>query len=169
MAKKLKIIYYKQKKDFTCGPACLQMVFNFFGKKRKQQYISKLANTTHKSGTRNIDMINAVRKEGFYYHVYENGTLDQIRYFVDCGLPVIIEYVEPSGNEVHFSVVIGYNSRNIIMNDPWNGKDFALSIKKFGSRWYDTHKNHTCTCWLMAVSDKKINLGKKYPLLKKHN
>ncbi len=169
MAKKLKIRYYKQKKDFTCGPACLQMVFNFFGKKLKQQYISKLANTTHKNGTRNKEMVSVAKKEGFYCYVRENGKLNQLKYFINRGLPVIIEYIEPSNNDIHFSVVTGYSDGNIIMNDPWNGKDFIFDSRKFSRRWHATNKNYTFTCWFMVISDKKINLGKKYPMLKGYN
>ena len=35
----IKLPYFHQKKDYTCGPASLRMVFNFFGLKTNEEEV----------------------------------------------------------------------------------------------------------------------------------
>ncbi len=157
----LKIKYYPQDNSYTCGPICLKMVFEYFDKKISKEIISKLTKNT-KSGTSHNNMIKVSRKQGFYCYVHNDSSLNQLEHFIDLNLPVIVNFTEPDGNEGHYAVVIGHNNRNIIMHDPWNGKNFKLNEKDFEKRWYDYHKHHKYTRWLLVLSKDKFNLGKQY-------
>ncbi len=153
--------FFRQHKDYTCGPASLKMAFDFFGIHKKETTLSKEANT-HKNGTAHKDLVRTARRNGFYCHVHENSCINEIRYFIERDLPVIINYREPSSEEGHYSVVVGHNKHKIILDDPWNGKRFTLNVNKFLKRW--DKKYHK---WIVVLSKKKINMGQTYPPIKK--
>ena len=157
----LKFKFFKQDNEYSCGPTCLEMVFSYFGRRISKEKLEKLAKTT-KSGTSHVNMIKVAIKEGFYCYIHNNSSINQIKHFIDIKLPVIINYIEPSSNDGHYAVIVGYNKNSIILDDPWNGKNFKISIKEFNKRWYDYHKKHKYSRWILVVSKKKFNLGKQY-------
>lgn len=160
--KKLHVPFYPQKNSFTCGPASLQMVFAFAGRIKNQNRIKKEARTNPIFGTTHQNIIKTAQKEGFYCYVNEDSTLHEVRHFIDQGFPIIVNYVEPTDNEGHFAVISGYTKRSIILNDPWNGKNFQLSNIAFTSRWHDHLKKKRYNRWIMVLSKKEFNLGREY-------
>lgn len=166
---RLEIPYIKQKKDYTCGPASLGMVLSFLGHIKSQTKLTRAMKTSKGKGTQNWSMINYARKEGLFVYVNDESTLDELKYYLALGFPVIVNYIEPSEDETHFSVVLGYSrlTGSIIMNDPWNGKDFRLPEDEFLKRWHSSGYRHNK--WLMVVSKQSFQLGKQFaPLLKEH-
>lgn len=165
---KLTIPYYAQKKDYTCGPATLEMVFSFLGHVKSQGKLAKSLKVRKSKGTANWQMVNGARKEGFFVYVNDDATIAEIKFFLHQGLPVIANYIEPSENEAHFAVVIGYGAitGNLILNDPWNGANFRIREKDFVSRWYSDEKKHKR--WFMVVSRKPFLLGRQYAPLGIH-
>ncbi|MEK6873468.1 MAG: cysteine peptidase family C39 domain-containing protein [Nanoarchaeota archaeon] len=153
--------HFKQDNGYACGPACLEMVFRHFGKKISEAKLTKMAKTK-KSGTSHVNMIKVASKEGFYCYVHNHSSINQIKHFIDLNLPVIVNYIEPKSEEGHYAVVVGYKRNKIILDDPWNGKNFKLSVKEFKKRWYDYHKKHKYSRWILVISKNKFNLGKQY-------
>ncbi len=123
---KLNIPYHKQKNSYYCGPATLQMIFEYFKYNLSQQKIAKQASTDLKRRTKNRDMIRVAVKNGFYVYASDNSTLSKIRYFLEKGLPVIVDFIEPTDNETHFAVASDITPRHIVLEDPFNGKNFKL-------------------------------------------
>jgi len=162
---KLKVKFSKQYRDYTCGSVCLEMIFDYYGKKISREKIMKIAKTT-KRGTGHLNMINAVRTFGFYCYVHENSSVNQIKHFIGKKFPVLVNYIEPDTNEGHYAVVIGYDGWNIILNDPWNGKNFKISFKNFKKRWFDYHTNNKLSKWIMVISNNRFSVGKQYEPLK---
>lgn len=160
---KLNIPFYKQDKTYTCEPTALQMVFSLLGKFKSEVHLAQEAGTNKKDGTSHEGMINTALQEKFYCYVNEGSSLDEVKFFLNLGFPVIVDYTEPSGEEGHYAVVSGHQDGHIILNDPWNGKDFKLTDKDFVSRWYDHHqKGNRCERWIMVISRDGINIGKQY-------
>ena len=137
------------------------MVFKFFGKNLTEKELTKVAKTT-KNGTTHQNIINTTRKAGFYCLAHENSTLNELRAFIDKGLPAIVNYTEPDTNEGHYAVIIGYTKNKLIMNDPWNGKNFKIKNRDFLSRWHDRNKSDHYNHWFLIISKKKFDLGKQY-------
>lgn len=158
---KLKIPFYRQSNEFTCGPASLQMIFSFLGKFKKQDNLTRVLHTT-KTGTCHSSLIEEARGEDFFCYVNNNSTIHEIRHFINLGLPVVVNYNEPSTNDGHYAVVVGYDRNKIILNDPWNGKNFKMHENEFILRWHDCLNKHTCKKWIMVVSKKDFHLGKQY-------
>ena len=163
---KLKIPYYPQKNDSLCGPASLQMVLSFFGQETAQKELARIVGLSKKKlkkfGTSNDKMIEMARTAKFYCYVNEGSTIKEIKYFIHLGLPVIVNYTEPSENIGHFAVVIGYSqlTKKVIMNDPLNGKNFKLPESQFLRRWQADFEDHRH--WLMVLSKKPFKIGKQF-------
>ncbi len=175
---KLDIPYRHQVNEYMCGPATLQMVLAFFGDLRSQRKLRKLMKASPKEletkAADNNKMVRAIQRAGLYAYVNEYSNLHELKSFINQGYPVVVNYIEPSNEEGHFSVVKGYNVLlgNLILNDPWNGSDFVLSEKQFLARWHSKwwrvdqgYKGH----WLMAISKNPINVGRLFPPYKYAN
>lgn len=157
---KLQIPYHRQREIYTCGAATLQMVSGYFKKWHSQAELERLTGAQPERGTPNSEMIRAATDAGFFCYVNENSSLYEIKHFMQKGLPVVVNYIEPSRDEGHFAVVSGFNRRSIILNDPWNGQNFRLKQAEFVRRWHaeiDPYKR-----WLMVIAPRNFRLGKQY-------
>ncbi len=157
--KKLLITFYKQKNAYYCGPAALEMVFDYFGERQPQEKLAKEAKTNKKEGTSNSEMIKVAIKHGFHCYASDNSTFFKIKHFIELGLPVIVNYIEPVENEGHYAVVSMINRRNIVLCDPWNGRNFKLAWPEFLKRWHN--KKNTHKKWIMVISKKDLNISTK--------
>ena len=159
---KVKLSFYKQDTGYTCGPASLQMVLSFFHDHKSEADIARKAHTKKDAGTKHKWMINVAEKEGFYCYVNNNSSIEEIRDFIESGLPVIVHFTEPSGNDSHYSVITGFSKGKIIMNDPWNGRGFKIRKADFLSRWHGSVDKNNCKKWVMVISKEDFNIGKQY-------
>ncbi len=169
--KKIKIPYHKQEKTYYCGPAVLQMVFEYFGFIKTQNYFAGYLETNKKIGTEDVNMIKTALSHGFYCYVNNNSTFFEIENFIDRGLPVIVRFLVPEfgideeTNSIyeHFAIIKGYNRRKFIFNDPTyigGGKNYKISKNKFLKKWYSNQeKNHN---WILVISKEDLCLGKQY-------
>ncbi len=163
MNKIIKLPYFHQRTDHTCGPACLKMIFAFFGLKLSEKKIVELTKTNF-AGTNHAPIIKTARKEGFYCYVHDNSTINQIKHFIELDLPIIINYIEPSDNEGHYAIIVGYKKNSLVFDDPWNGRNFILPNKKFEKRWRDSKNKYKK--WILVLSKNKFSIGKQYNPLK---
>lgn len=156
----LSVPFYKQDTHYTCGPTSLQMVLEFFGVRHGEKDLAILAKTEHE-GTAHGDLIMAVTRLGFHCYVNSGSDLSEIKHFLKLGFPVIVNYMEPSDDDGHYSVAVGYDKKTIILHDPWNGPYFTLKQEEFARRWYDdgAHRSHH---WLMVVANRPFNIGRQY-------
>ncbi len=72
--KKLDVPYHKQDNEYYCGPAVLQMVFNYFGYFKSQNLLADGAGTNEEIGTTNQNMIKTAVSHGFYCYVNNDST-----------------------------------------------------------------------------------------------
>lgn len=150
----LKVPYFRQKNSWYCGPASLQMVFAYFGKRVTQTELAKSGETTKTRGTKTKMLPKIARWFGFWAFTKKYGTNTDLKKYLQKKLPPIIEYIEPSENESHHAVVIGFNEKNIILNDPWNGRGFRLPIREFIKRWQKRN------CWFMIVKRPRSSMDR---------
>lgn len=157
----IKVPYYKQRTNYTCGPASIKMVLKFFGIRKSESFLAKEGKTNSDVGTPPNELINLARNEGFYCYVQERSSIHIIRHFISQELPVVINYVEPSFNDGHYAVVVGYKKGEMILNDPTNGKNFHISNKELYKRWNGRPYNNSKK-WIMVISKKPVIRGKQY-------
>ncbi len=99
-----------------CGPASLKMVMDYYGVSIPEAEIARAAGATREKGTSIKGLIKAAHHFGFKTFSKENSSLNDLKYFVRRGIPVIVDwfYVD----EGHYSVVVDINKRNIVLMDP---------------------------------------------------
>jgi len=156
----VKVPYYKQQETYTCGPASMQMIFDYFRYYQSQNELAKQMGTNKERGTDNDRLVKTATSHGFFCYVNNNSSFDEIRHFLGRGLPSIVNFIEPINNEIHFAVVSGLTRRSIILNDPWNGKNFKMLRKDFLDRWHDSRNIHKE--WIMVVARDSSQLGRYY-------
>jgi len=147
--KKLEVPYHGQEQEHTCGPASLRMVFSYFDALYEEPHLARQVKTTQRQGTARREMVAAARHAGYWVYEQTNATLGALKWFINREIPAIVNYLEPSGNEGHYTVVTGYDAKGLFLHDPWNGQDFHLARRTFLSRWRG--KSEQKHRWLMVV------------------
>lgn len=148
----LPVPFYKQETDFSCGPAVLRMIFEYFGKNYSEQYLIASLAASANDGTRHGKLLDTVRRHGFYALVSEGASLGDARQFVeDKKIPVIVNFIDPQDKEGHYAVVVGMNNSHIFLNDPERGEKYSMDVRNFEAAWKNGFEDGER--WMMAVSD----------------
>lgn len=126
---------HKQKPSF-CGPSCLKMVFEYYGIRKTEKELGKIAGTTLSKGTRAEKLLRTAQRYGFDGYIKDGATFDDIRkYVLTKRVPVIVNWFYDT--EGHYSVVVGINQKNIYLQDPYVGKIKRMPLKPFRTVWFD--------------------------------
>ncbi len=136
--------FHYQSNIYYCGPAALEMVFDYYGEDTPQTEIADVARTHP-----NVTYIDELRRAAHFsnlstslgdempgnltgysarkigYAAFEQGglalTIDDLKALIDGGKPLIVlMWWTPSKVYGHYRVVVGYNKTHIITHDPWN-------------------------------------------------
>ncbi len=120
-----------------CGPASLKILLSYFGKTFSEEEIAKLGQATLEQGTEHEGMISTIKELNGFVFVKENGTIEELEYFVKKEkLPVIIGWF--SEDEDHYSVVVNVTDKNIILCDPQEKEPTRWLDRAIFSRiWFD--------------------------------
>lgn len=150
----LSLPHHKQKTLYDCGPACLQMIFEYFGNVKTQEALSARLNAGPDTWVSNEELEIVAQEVGFYTKSMTNATLEDLTICIDSGIPTIINYIDPDNHEGHFAVVVDYTSDYLVLNDPWYGKDFPLPFSYIVDNWRSFEGDRQQ--WLLAISKEKI-------------
>jgi hypothetical protein len=137
--------FHYQEKSYYCGPAALQMVFDFYGENISQLEIADVARTVgpplystytdelrraaHFSnistsmGSEMSESITGYNLRGLGYAAFEDYgmILDELKTLIDQNFPIILLMRWIPGEQYgHYRVAIGYNQTHIFLHDPWN-------------------------------------------------
>ncbi len=158
---KLDVPFFKQDTLYTCGPAVVQMILRYYGIVASEHTLREKMKTNSDVGTMHKYMIDEIRAAGLYCYVNNHSSVQEIAFFLKIGLPVIVHYMEPSENsQDHYAVVVGIEDHHIILNDPWHGKDFSLTLTDFEHRWHDGKGIYHN--WLLTASKEHFGVGRQY-------
>jgi outer membrane protein assembly factor BamB len=139
--------FHYQEKYYYCGPACLQMVFNYYGQNIPQPEIACVARTIGHPlyGTIDSDLRRAaqfsdistsigdqlphnitgysLRQLGYSAFEAQGMNLTTLESFLDQGKPLILCMWYSSAHYLgHFRVAVGYNQTCVFLQDPWNAQ-----------------------------------------------
>jgi ABC-type bacteriocin/lantibiotic exporter with double-glycine peptidase domain len=154
---KIELKYFPQHTEYSCGPACLKMIFHHLGLDYSEKKLIKLCHTIEKTGTSHEHLVNEVKKEGFVYLEHHKGTIKQLIAYVENGYLPLVNYIEPISKESHYAIVCGYDAKKeeFIFADPSNGYDFSLHYENFRKHWYNEW--HTSKGWFLIIGREQIN------------
>lgn len=141
----INVPFYYQDKDYYCGPACLQMVFNYYGENISQYEIAGAARTigdpvyatfiddlrraghfSNLSTSMGNELPNnitgyALRSLGYAAFESQSISLSTLESYLSQGKPLILLMWYSSYHiSTHFRVAVGYNQTHVFLHDPWN-------------------------------------------------
>ncbi len=124
----------RQRAEYTCGPASLQIALSYFGDGFSQQDLARFTNVTKEYGTLEKTLVWAARRLGYCVRCEDNATLGKIHKAINDCTPVIVLF--KSWTTVHYSVVVGYTKTHLILADPYK-RSVMRTIRKdlFINRW----------------------------------
>lgn len=118
-----------------CGPAALKMVLAYYGVRKSERELARLSGAVRTRGAEAPGLARAARRLGFKARIKDRATLGDIKKFVDKGIPVIVDWF--SGDDGHYSVVVGIRESTIYLQDPELGKVRKMDAKTFLRVWFD--------------------------------
>ena len=114
---------HKQQEDFGyCLPACIEMVFAYFGIRRSQSSLAQILGLIIPAGVP-CSRIKRLASSKIDV-IYQEGTLDDINNWLNKQIPVIVfllmsELPQWRGEELqHAVVVVGLDKQTIYLMDP---------------------------------------------------
>jgi len=136
----MKIPYYKQETNYTCGLASARMVLEALGIKRSEKQLARLLKTNTRVGTHFKYFTQLAERYHLDYIVGRNATIDDLekaldeRYLVIAGhyLPLPVEPDE------HYSVILSIDRDYVYTHDPWCGPNQKRS-RAFFRKWWEKH------------------------------
>ena len=147
----MKIPYYKQETEWTCGAASMRMVLESFGIKRSEKQLIKLLKTNKVVGTWEFELPKLAERYKLDYVVERNGTVDDLREFVKEGFVIIVCYYIIQEREAHYAVLINIDDENVYLNDPWFGANHILQREYFEKVWKSDPKREGDRRWFIGI------------------
>lgn len=117
------------------------MILQYYKKKTpSQESLIRTLSTDliGEKGTTHGAMLRHLRKSGFTARSKRHTSLKDISKALTNGDPTLVHYTEPSENDDHYALVIEVSATAVVLNDPWNGKNFTVPKSEFMRRWRDT-------------------------------
>jgi hypothetical protein len=171
----LQVPYHSQTTGYYCGPAALEMVFDYYGPDIPQAEIADAARTAP-DGTYTTDMVRAAhfsnlstsvgnempssiqgytaRKLGYAALEYSGMSMDQLKFSIALCYPIIVL------TTWHFRVAVGYSDTHITFQDSAYGRMYNMTYAAFDDDWdYSSHWALLVTPWkvrLTAPSEKSV-------------
>lgn len=146
----LRVPYFRQTKDYTCGPACVRMLMALHGKRFSEKHLTRSLKTNQDTGTRKKEIVRFAKRRGLACHVKTRATWRDVSRKIRRRMPVMVSYTEPSDNEGHYALVTGKRNHTVLLHDPWNGKHFQISLRAFKRRWLGFETSSAEWGWMMT-------------------
>ena len=149
----LKVKHFRQRPSY-CGPASLKILFSYYGIEAGEMKLGRLSGCTAKNGTDHLGMIKAAKTFGFKVTTKEKATFKDIDNWVNKKkTPVIVGWF--SDFDDHYSVVIGLDKKDIVLDDPEMEKPVRRITREFFRHvWFDfigKRNDQVCWYWMMGL------------------
>lgn len=149
------IPYYKQEKDWYCGPAVMQMFLASQKVLSSQDQLARELNTTQRRGTDNNQILNYLKNKQFEYSVQRGldpqTALEKLASAIKQKRSILITYWHLTDKIGHFALVKKLTRKTITLQDPDKGPSYTLALKTFLKNWHDSEGNPH---WFVAIKPK---------------
>lgn len=125
------------------------------GKNLTESELSQSSNTSLTHGTRRDALVRIAKQHGFDVTSSSKGTWRDAVSLLKKGIPVLVNYREPTDDQGHYAIVIGFDELSVTFNDPWNGEQFSLPLKSFTCRWLGHRTRDPKWGWMMTLQPRK--------------
>ncbi|MBI3623730.1 C39 family peptidase [Candidatus Pacearchaeota archaeon] len=127
--------YHKQESAYTCGAACMRMVFEKLGIKKSEKQMKRLLGTNKIKGTAEKEFPRIAEKYKINYIVERRGKLSDLKKLHKEGWLIIVCYHNIKENVDHYSVLRKIDNTYIHLYDPWSFPDHKFKISYFKKIW----------------------------------
>lgn len=161
-----------QTTNYSCGPACIAIIYKYYGYKANEKSMIKRLGADPEEGVAPEVLVSFLRNRRFRIKQKHDMTMEELERFIDRGNPVIVAYQDwsykPSETNYHktwdnghYAVVMGYDSKRIYLSDPSSTKDKKGLLKEdFLGRWRDISSDGKIYHrWGMSVGPRKKRVG----------
>ncbi len=138
----------RQTFSFDCGAKALQLIMAYYGVDvREDELLGELQCDQY--GTPLANMIRVAEKHGFQVSAGNGASVDTVKQYLDANHPVIVlvqawaqrymalEDWKANYDNGHYVIVIGYDDRIIIFEDPASLGRTWMTEEEFIARWHD--------------------------------
>jgi predicted double-glycine peptidase len=128
-----------------CGPASLKIVLSYYGVEKTEQELGELCGTGSDLGTNDQGLKRVAEQLGFRVEIKNESTFEDIEYWLDKKVPVIVnwftrgrmDYTDSDVPDGHYSVVVGLDDTYIYLQDPEIGTMRTIERDDFMTVWFD--------------------------------
>jgi hypothetical protein len=142
--------FHYQAEDYYCGPACLEMVFDYYGEDVDQYEIADAARTigepfystytdelrraahfSNLSTSMGAELdynITGYTLRSLGYAAFESFgmSIENLKRYLDAGKPLILlMWYSEAKRYGHYRVLVGYNETHFFLHDPWNKPEWG--------------------------------------------
>jgi hypothetical protein len=178
----LSVPFHYQETSYYCGPASLEMIFDYYGTDILQIEIADVASTSEESGGTGLwEMIRAAhfsnlslsvvnelpwsirgysaRSLGYAAFERFDLSLENLKSLLASGYPIVVATLySRQWTNGHFRVVVGYNETHVTLHDPWfnspyEGPNVNMSNSEFLYLWAP------CDNWGLFVSPWNVSIS----------
>jgi ABC-type bacteriocin/lantibiotic exporter with double-glycine peptidase domain len=141
--------HHYQETIWTCGPASMRMVLEYFGIKKSEYKLVKWMRANKIIGTRVKAFPKIAERFGLNYVIMRNATIDDLRRYYKQGFKIIILFFEREEKDSHYAVIKSITKKYITFLDPSYGPEHVYKLKTFARYWYGKEDWH----WFFGVMD----------------
>jgi len=128
-----------------CGPASLKMVLDYYGVRRTEKELAKMAEWNKVLGIDDKGIKKTAEKLGFKVIIKNNSNYKDIQNWLNKDIPIIVnwftrgrnDYSESETADGHYSVIVGLDDKFIYLQDPEMGKLRKIKRDDFMRVWFD--------------------------------
>jgi ABC-type bacteriocin/lantibiotic exporter with double-glycine peptidase domain len=128
-----------------CGPACLQIVLAYLGRRASARTIAKACRSSLVSGTTGPNLARGARRLGCAARIFDRSSFPGIEKWLRRRVPVIVDWMSTARSSSrsqplacgHYSVVYGIDKNHITLADPALGGRRRMSRNVFRNVWFD--------------------------------
>ena len=139
-----------QIKDWSCGPAVVQMILQSLGNERSESELISSMKANPERGTSPNRMVSFLRDLGIECNSKENSSLSEIEENLK-DFHVVVLYFLKDWSVDHYALVRGVKGGKITLFDPWYGKNHDYGSEHFEEIWHGDPKFGNVKKWMMRV------------------
>ena len=132
----MKVAPRQQMVDSDCGPTCIHMISDYFGKQVSYAEILSACHFDPKEGLSNADLVLALSQLGFTVSTRSNTSWDVLRHYNNRPELLVVSWMR-DGYVGHFSLVERVTKNHITLNDPEKGQYVRYGKIRFMRLWMD--------------------------------
>lgn len=133
------VVPYQQKTQWTCSAACLKAVAAHHGIHIPELVAIELVGARPGRGAETDQIAAAARKLGFLAFEYSFSSIDQAKFLLDQGIPIICD-IQSFNNpgKGHYVVLVSADDKRVELMDPNTpGNWRVVSRADMDARWWD--------------------------------